>query len=228
VPAAPSATYRRAQPHSLSSRSQTVRETVRDSFARLRIDEDAIERRVFGRIAREDALLQTTTEPTHEKDSSLVSFHEWICHQTGRLDPVGALCQEACVHPVLELRRLSPELRDLAEPSRCPACGEVTGFDLTSLPKSWAGRSATRRGSDEPKSRVLGVPEEARGDDQREGTRRWNRPERRGESVARRRGALWTRQKRVTRYHSRERLDGLDPHDAAGRWLREHDLSGRT
>jgi hypothetical protein len=42
----------------------------------------------------------------------------------------------ACAHPVLDFARLSPDLRDLAEPSRCPACGEVTGFDLDALPAS--------------------------------------------------------------------------------------------
>jgi hypothetical protein len=37
----------------------------------------------------------------------------------------------ACAHPVLDLSRLSPELRELARPSPCDECGLVSGFDLT-------------------------------------------------------------------------------------------------
>jgi hypothetical protein len=73
-----------------------------------------------------------------------------------------------------------------------------------------------------------GVSPEGRREGQRAGTRRRDRPERRGEQVAGGSGTLTDRQKRIGRYRQRERLAGLDPNDAASHWLRKHDPSRGT
>jgi hypothetical protein len=147
----------------------------------------------------------------------------------------------SCAHPTLDLSRLSPELRDFAEPDLCEKCGAVRGFDLAPGWSTSLSYATSRMETDEPiyaKSRLPGLSPEGDGTHEQAGTKHRPRPGRRREQVAtrahegagatsdelaRERATDQRRGKRVREISERERGLGIDHRDAAADWLRKHD-----